>query len=97
MLYLVRVVGTVFSFYSINPSLTFLDIFQDYSQLGDGEDPPLTVVSKCSYTFPPNLSDPSASHLSADDRTWTEFNFLIPAHRELIIKLLDWIRTSITT
>lgn len=96
-LYMLRVVGPVFSFYSVAPSLDFLRVFEDYRELPSGADPPLMPVYKCSFVFPAAPELAAAAAASAEDRTLTEFNFQLPAHRELIVHMLDSIRTRIVS
>lgn len=90
-LYMVRVVGPMFSFYSVNPSTEFLDVFEDYKRLPSDQDPPATIVHKCSFTFPADPNDSAAKPI-----TTNIFSFLLAEHRQLIISMLDWIRIQIT-
>ena len=94
VIFLVRVVGPLFSFYSVDPSTAFLDVFEDYTKLGEAEDPPLTPVHKCQITF--NCKDEGAWAGKTDtQRTFTEFNFQNPDQREVVISMLEWIRMRI--
>jgi len=79
--YLVRLVGSVFSFYSVDVSTQFLDLFENYKS--SDNDPPQTCVYKCEFKF--------AGREEAD----TEFDFKLPEHRKLIIMMLDAIRSII--
>jgi hypothetical protein len=85
VIFLVRLVGPTFSFYSVDPSVAFLEVFQDYSNLGEGKKPPCTTVHKCEFTFPAD----------GEERTFTEFSFHLPDHREVVIDMLEWIRLRI--
>ena len=92
VLFLVRLVGPLFSFYSMDPSTAFLQVFEDYSQLGDAEEPPLTSVHKCQFTF---SNEGAWAGKTDKERTFTEFNFQNPHQRRVIVSMLEWIRLRI--
>ena len=92
VIFFIRLVGSTFSFYSVDPSFKFLQLFEDYSNLGDAQDPPLTVVHQCEFTYP---DEGLFAGKSIDDRTFTEFDFVLPEHRNIIIRMLESIRLQI--
>lgn len=87
-----RLVGPVFSFYSVDPSTAFLAVFQDYKNLGEAEEPPLTVVHKCQITF---KNEGVWAGKTDAERTFSEFNFQNPAQRQVVVSMLEWIRLRI--
>jgi hypothetical protein len=92
VIFLVRLVGPLFSFYSMDPSTAFLDVFQDYTNLDETGEPPMTVVHKCQITF---QNEGVWKGKTEAQRTFTEFNFQNPAQREVVISMLEKIRMCI--
>lgn len=96
VIFLVRIIGSFFSFYSVDPSFAFLHLFEDYSNLGDddGKDPhfPLTVVRQCEFTLP---DEGVFAGRPVHERTFTEFHPLQSDHRNFIIRMLESIRLQL--
>ena len=91
---MIRVIGSSFSFYSAAFEPDTIEIIEDYSAL-QTMDLPLTLVYKlCPSESELDLSSSSLSSAAALPSTTTlsQFNFIHPRHRVVILTLLDKIR-----
>jgi len=80
-LFLIRVVGQRFSFFSVRFDEGFASAVEDYSVLGQMDPLPKSVVRKLA--------------IEAPLRPTTNFVFSVPEYRKIIIEVLDRIRQSL--
>ena len=87
-IFLIRLVGKIFSFYSMNPSGAFMNGFADYKQFpkveSDSQSVAVPVTKVYKYTE------------VVDGQKLSEFSFTVQKERQFIVEMLDLIRQHIT-
>ena len=91
-LFLIRVVGDTFSFYSTQLSAEFLKGVQDYADMPDEEALQETVVFKYSARCGVAFGAASSPAPAVEQDQW---QFKVPADRQHIIYMLDQIKQAI--